>query len=98
MVRYRLTKERKFVIIALVKFLKYFGEEDYMFKRVIKVVKQNLSPSTPPEIRMVSLVFNSRKSHFLHINKKLLIKNSMVAVCQPWVFLFSNPNVEKVKK
>lgn len=80
MVRYRLTKERKFVIIALVEFLKYFGEEDYMFKCVIKVVKQNLSPSTPPEIRMVSLVFNSGKSHFFCILIKKLNGGSMPAL------------------
>ena len=75
------------------KVLKYFGEEDWMLKYVLKVRKQNLS-LPPPETRMVSLVFNSEKFLFAYI----LIKNSMVAACQPWVFLFSNPNVEKDKK
>jgi len=52
-----------------------------MFKYSLEVTKQKFITIAPPESRMVSLVFSSGKSHFLQINKKLLIKNSEVAYC-----------------
>jgi len=71
-----------------------------MYKYVLEVAKQNLSPSTPPPRYpgQVSLLFNtnfekifSRKPFFLQINKKLLIINSRAVVCRPLSFFIFKP-------
>jgi len=65
-----------------------------MYKYVLEVAKQNLSPSAPPRNpEQVSFLFNtnfekifSRKPFFLQINKKLLIVNSRAVAGQPLGF------------